>query len=201
MADALRKFLFVIGCCLSLAWIVISAMLVWSLVPECLAGGAADGPPGMRDCGDARRGAFAVSLVLGILSLPVGSLLMLPLLLRRRPPGEKSGASSKSPRARVEKDEPREKKERARPARGQAVVVGGLTSTHRAILAAVVLFGLVGLALFVTPSSDEAACRAWQQRYRAATPPADSSGALETISLGPLAELRESRPEGCPVPD
>jgi hypothetical protein len=73
---ALRGFLFLIGCGITLAWVAITVAVFWNVVASgCIV-------RSRPICGDVRRGAFFVSVFLGILALPVGSLLMLPGFLR-----------------------------------------------------------------------------------------------------------------------
>ena len=66
-------------------------------------------------------------------------------------------------------------------------------------LIGVVFAGLVVVA--VDASRDGDSCAEWQERYRAAAPPSGGAGALDFVNMGPLAELRADRPEGCAIPD
>ena len=127
--DVLCTFLFVIGCCIALAWIVITTMIFWNLVPECIAGDSTVEARGIIDCGDARRGAFFVSLFLAVLALPVASLLMVPFSLSRKwhPPAD------------------------GRSVRAEQVGSRRLSMLQRAMIAVAVLLVVLVLAMFSSP--------------------------------------------------
>lgn len=65
-------------------------------------------------------------------------------------------------------------------------------------LVAVIVAGLVAIATLAGRSGDS--CEEWQAAYEAADVEG-ATGTLQFVNMGPLAELVESRPEGCPVPD
>ena len=62
---------------------------------------------------------------------------------------------------------------------------------------AVVVAGLVSFATLAGRS--EQSCEEWQAAYEAANVEG-ATGTLQFINMGPLAELEESRPEGCAIP-
>lgn len=72
-----------------------------------------------------------------------------------------------------------------------------LSRGNVALLAVVVLAGLLVLA--IDASRDGGGCDEWQERYEAAAPDG-ATGTFDFVNIGPLAELRAERPEGCPIP-
>jgi len=77
-----RKALFLLGCLLIAAWIAITILLFVGVVMDgCVLGSSSPDAP---DCGDVRRGAFFISVALGVVTLVPGFLLILQWLMRRR---------------------------------------------------------------------------------------------------------------------
>lgn len=68
-----------------------------------------------------------------------------------------------------------------------AVALGG------ALVAAII----VGLWIYFDHQND--VCREWQARYRVLSRE-NRDGVFDYINIGPLATMRDERPEGCEVP-
>lgn len=60
---------------------------------------------------------------------------------------------------------------------------------------------LAGLVVVAVASGGGDSCEEWQERYEAARPPDGAVGTLDFVNMGPLAELRAERPDGCPIPN
>ena len=77
------RLLFILGCCAFVIWIGIAAWWFWRVVADgCLTAGSIESPPG-EDCGDTRRGAFAIALAAFIVIALPGLFLMVPALIHR----------------------------------------------------------------------------------------------------------------------
>ena len=65
------------------------------------------------------------------------------------------------------------------------------------ILVVVIVVALLG---FVIWQNRKDACETWQRQYEELVDQGGGGGILDYINLGPLAELRDQRPEGCHTP-
>lgn len=84
MHARIRQTLFILGCCAVVIWVLMTVVLLLSVINDgCMTASAVDSPPG-EDCGDTRRGAFFISIAVGVLILLSGLLMMLPAWLHRR---------------------------------------------------------------------------------------------------------------------
>ena len=70
----------------------------------------------------------------------------------------------------------------------------------RTVLVAAIVAELFVLLVVAIDAGKGDACERWQEQYEAAARSGGSGGTLDYVNLGPLADLRRQRPEGCEVP-
>ncbi len=71
--------------------------------------------------------------------------------------------------------------------------------TWRAVLVVAIVAELFVLLIAIDAGKGDA-CERWQEQYEAMGGTEGAAGTLDYVNLGPLADLREQRPEGCPIP-